>query len=369
MDAPETPPVAAPKPPTPAAEPKAPAAAPDKSEPTAPEKVEGDGLPKFQTNKDLRKYAGEQLRAAKEAAAKVTEYENRVKELEAKVPQSQQGAELLAAQLAEANAKLAQHEQTVEAIAFENSAKYQTEYAKPYYDALARAEKEVAEFTVNEPTGEVDENEQPMMKQRPATKADFQKIYNLPRTQAWDLAEKMFGPRDAKEVMDHRKTISELAEKAKTAVQERRTNYKAVKEREQAQESTKRIGIDRLWKTANETISKDPKRAQYWGDDKDDPESNKALANGFKLADEFFSEKRDQMKPEERVEFDAYIRHTIAMGPRLAYKVNKLTAALKARDEEIAQLRGSVPGAPKPTGEEAPKTPSSTQSAIDALGN
>lgn len=331
------------------------------------EKPEQDGLPAFRTNQELRKWAKERNAAAAAAESKRIELENRLKELETIEPRSRESAEVLAQQLAAAQQRLAQHEQLIEMQSFEHSEKYQKEYATPYYEAMSRAEKRIGEMLVSEPTGEEDENGQPAMKKRPATKADFLKIYNLPYAQADELAAAMFG-RSAERVMAMREQISDLAEKAQAALTDRRQNYSKYRQEEQANQSQRQIGIQRLWKTANEQISQDPKRAQYWGEDKEDPESNKALASGFKLADEFFSEKREQMSQEQRVEFDAYIRHTIAMGPRLAYKVNKLSVENKVLKDEIAQLRGSAPGAPKPVSDEvAPTKPSSTDAAIDAM--
>lgn len=369
--------------PTPATEPPKPA--PDKakveSKPAEPvpakkdepvpakpiEKQDQDGVPAFRTNQELRKWAKERHAAAAAAEAKRVELENRLKELETAVPKSQEGAEVLAQQLAAAQQRLAQHEQLIEMQSFEHSEKYQKEYAAPYYEAMGKAEKRVSEMLVSEPTGEEDENGQPVMKKRPATKADFLKIYNLPYAQAEEMAANMFG-RSADRVLAMRENISDLAEKAQNALADRRQNYSKYRQEEQANFSQREVAIQKLWKTANEQISQDPKRVQYWGEDKEDPEANKALANGFKLADEFFSEKRDQMNPEHRVEFDAYIRHTIAMGPRLAYKLNKMSSENKALKEEIAQLRGSAPGAPKPISDEpAPKKPDSTDAAIDAM--
>lgn len=312
----------------------------------------GDGIPSFRTNQELRKWAKERNAAAAAAEAKRVELENRLKELETTVPKTQQGAEVLAQQIADAEKRIAQYEQVLEAQSFEHSAKYQQEYAAPYFNAREKAYRDVSEMMVNEPTGQVDDEGKPTFRQRAATKADFDKIYSLPRAQARQVAKEMFGE-DAGDVMDHRKTISDLAEKAQAAIADRRKNYGAYRQQEMAQRSQAEIAIQSLWKTANEKISQDPKRAMYWGEDKDDPESNKALANGFKLADEFFSEKRDQMSPQDKVEFDAYIRHTIAMGPRLAYKLSKLNAENKALKNEVAQLRGSAPGTPKPTSEEA----------------
>jgi hypothetical protein len=328
---------------------------------------DADGVPQFRTNKELNRWARERHKAAAAAEAKRVELEAKLVELERVVPKSQEGAEVLAQQLATAQQRLAQHEQVIEAQAFEHSEKYQKEYAAPYYAARDRAYKDVAEMLVNEPTNDLDEDGNPKMRQRAATQADFDKIYSMPRAQARELAKKMFGDDDAAEIMAHRRAISDLAEKAQTALTDRRKNFATYKQQEMAQKSQQDIAIQGLWKKANETISQDPKRAVYWGEDKDDPDANKALDNGFKLADEFFSEKRDQMAPADRVEFDAYIRHSIAMGPRLAYKLNKAMAENKALKDEITQLRGSAPGAPKPIGEEQPPVKKSFMETLNDL--
>lgn len=355
-EAPKTPPEAIKEPPK---------ATPKQDKPPEPAR-DADGMPTFRTNAELRKWAKERNAAAAAAEAKKTELENKVKQLESVVPKSQQDGELLAQKLADAQNRLAQHEQLIELQAFEHSEKYQKEYATPYYEAMARAEKRVSEMMVSEPTGEMDANDQPIVKKRPATKDDFLKIYKLPYAQAEELAATMFG-RSAERVLAMRENISDLAEKAQQAIADRKANFAKYRQEEQATQSQQQIAIQNLWKTANDQISKDPKRALYWGEDKDDPEANKALAKGFQLADEFFSEKRDQMTPDQRVEFDAYIRHSIASVPRLAYKLHKLTAELKARNEEIAQLRGSAPGAPKPVGEEQSPKDKDLNAALSEL--
>lgn len=374
IDTPE-PPKPSPEPPKPAAEPAKPEpekAEPEKPEVTEPAKAEvpkpspQDTMPQFRTNKELREWAKKRDREAVQAEEKRQELERKLAELERVVPKSQEGAELLSQKLAEAQRKLSEHEQLIEMQAFEHSAKYQKEYAEPYYNAREKAYRDISEMMVSEPTGEMDEDGNPVVKKRAATNADFDRIYALPRAQARELAKQLFGE-DANDVMLHRRTISELAEKAQAALNDRRQNYAKYKQDELATKNQQQIAIDGLWKTANERISSDPKRAVYWGEDKSDPEANKALAQGFQLADEFFSEKRDQMSPEDRVEFDAYIRHSIAMGPRLAYRLNKANAQIKALTDEIAQLRGSTPGAPAPTAIETPSPPKSIMDRIDAM--
>lgn len=366
-----------PKPEAPKAEPKA---EPDKVEPKpdakpeAKKPVEGtpekptDDLPTFRTNQELRKWAKERHAAATAAEQKLTGMEAELTKLKSVVPKSQADSEALSQEIAKAKERITQQEQLIEMQAFEHSEKYQKEYVEPYYEAKTRAEKDMPQFSISEKTGEIDPTtEQPIIKKRPATAADFQKIYGAPNEQVREMARAMFGE-DAAEVLAMRREVSKLAEKATAALNDRRQNYSKYRQEEQATQSQKQIAMQKLWQTANEQISKDPKRAEYWGEDKDDPEANKALAGGFKLADEFFSEKRDQMKPEERVEFDAFIRHTIAMGPRLAYTVKKLRAENTALKEEVGQLRGSAPGSPKPVSDEvAPAKPAGTLEAIDAM--
>ena len=344
--------------------PAKPDAKPD-AKPTEPV-PDADGVPQFRTNKELNRWARERHKAAATAEVKLAEQEAKLKELETRAPKTEQGAEVLAQQIAESEKKIAHYEQILESQSFENSAKYQKEYADPYHHARQAAYKEVAEMAVNEPTGQVDEEGNPTFRQRPATKADFDKIYSLPRVEARELAKKLFGE-DAGDVMDHRKRISELADKAREAIEDRRQNFSKYKQQEMAQKSQQDIALNGLWKTANEKISQDPKRAMYWGEDKDDPDANKALANGFKLADEFFSEKRENMDTADKVEFDAYIRHTIAMGPKLAYKLNKAMAENQALKDEVAQLRGSAPGTPKPISEEQAPAPKGFYEQLNEL--
>lgn len=347
---------------------KAPDKAPvEKKEPEKKVEEVKDDLPPFRTNQELRKWAKERHAAAVAAENRHKELEAKLQELQTTVPKTQQGAEALAQQLVETKKKLEHYQRIIDLQSPEISDEYQDKFVKPWQTLKAKTTKRIATFTVNEATGDIDpETEKPVVKQRQATAADFDRIYSAPPSQVRQLAREMFGE-DSGEVLAMRERLSEIYENASEWLNDKRENYSKYKEEKEAELTTKQIAIQKLWHTANEAISKDPKRAEYWGEDPNDPEANKALATGFKLADEHFSAKRDQMNDEERVEFDAHIRHVIAMGPRLIYTVKKLKSENAALRAEIEDLRGSEPGSPKAVSEETAPRDKSVMERLSEL--
>ncbi len=268
--------------------------------------------------------------------------------------------------MAQMQKQIADYERALATHVFEQSPKYINDFQKPFISARDKAYRSVEELLVSEPTGEMDENGEPKMRQRQATKRDFDYIYSLPRAQARQAAKKLFGD-DSDEVMEHRRNMSDLAEKAIEAVETHKKNYAEETQAAMARQTQERNATAQLWRTANEKISADPRFQALWGDDPDDPDSNEALANGFKMADVFFSEERDKLSNQDRVLFDANIRHRIAAFSRLAHKVNKLKVELDAANTTIEQLRGSAPGKPMADGAKPKTEPKTWEEGIAAL--
>lgn len=158
-EAPKAPPAKAPEAKAPEPEKAKPKEAP-KTETKQPEKkVEPaaepkDELPPFRTNQELRKWAKDRHVAATVSEKKLAEYEAKLKELESRVPKTEQGAELVAQQIVEAKKKIESYERIIEMQAFEHSEKYRKEYYDPWWNAMSKAEKEVGELLITEPTGE-----------------------------------------------------------------------------------------------------------------------------------------------------------------------------------------------------------------------
>jgi hypothetical protein len=322
----------------------------DKSKPaegTAPPAQpapDDDKPPQFRTSKEMRAWGDRQFAEAKKAKQEKQALEAKLATLEGKSPQTAEGEAILATKIADLQKQIQSYESVIEHHAFENSAKYKTEFQQPYVAARDKAVKLVKDLRVKVKTGKQDDDGNPVLEQRQATEADWQRIYDLPTADAWDLAEELFGNR-ASLVMQHRENVSEKAESAISALNNHRQNLDKQRTEAQQRERFQQVQNQNLWKTSNDKIGQDPKRQEYWGEDKDDPESNTALARGFQIADLFFSEARDKMQPQERIMFDALVRHRIAGFSKLAHKNRKLAESGKEKDAEIAKLRGSAPGA------------------------
>lgn len=334
--------------------------APEKPAASAPE------IPAFQTPKQLREWAKSRDAAAKSLEAEKQRLEGRLRELENVVPKTQQDAQLLSTKIAEYEKTISGYEQLLATHVFEQSPKFNREFQQPYVEARERAYRKMSELTVREPTGQQDEEGNPKFREREAGKADFDYIYSLPPRQARAEAKKMFGE-DADVVLQQRERVSELAEKAIKAIEEHRTKYKDELQRAQASEVSKRTSQDQLWRKTNEAISSDPKRQEDWGTPKDDPTAAKALTDGFNLADLFFSEERDKMTPEDRVAFDANIRHRIAGFSLQRHLVKALRARNAELEAEVAALRGSEPGKPSPSADKPKATEKGVMEALEEL--
>lgn len=346
-----------------AAAPTTPAPASDEHEEEGVKIPKGVTLPK---EPKFRAWALGGYKQAKQLETEKAQLEAKVKQLESVVPRTQEDSRVLNERITSLQGLVTQYEQALATHVFERSPKYVNEYQKPYAEARQQAYEEVEQLMVTFDTGERDSEGTPVTKQRPANRRDFDFIYSLPRAQARQAAKKMFGD-DADDVMQLRKNVADLAEKAIKAVQEHEKNYKDEAKKTYEQTRVQRSALDGLWKTVNDRISSDPKRALYWGTDNDDPDANTALTKGFQIADLFFSEERDKMTPEDRVAFDANIRHRIAGFSKLAHKVRVLADQVAAKDAEIAQLRGSAPGRPSVSGETTPGGSKTWQEGIDAL--
>jgi hypothetical protein len=88
------------------------------------------------------------------------------------------------------------------------------------------------------------------------------------------------------------------------------------------------------------------------------------LGKGTKMADAYFSD-RSQQPVEQRVVFDAHVRNRIAAFPALVSRMRKLEAENAQYAKDLAELRGSAPGAPGTASPSAPVAES--DGAMDAF--
>lgn len=329
----------------PAPAPAKPGAAPSPA-PTEFDEVEGVQVPRFKSDKDFRGWGLGGYKKAKQLEADMQALQTKYTELEQLVPRTKAEKEQLATKLATIEK---QHNELQEELKYQNyqrSDDYKKNYEKPYHDAIARAHQEIAEFTVTEE----DRSQQPdgegkyPTKERQATPADFDEIYGMKLGPATKLASKKFGPEALATVMGHYNTIRGLAQKALGALNE----WKAKGAEREKELATQRVQtaqqVETLWTQVNADIkSKNP---DLFDERKDNKEWNENLAKGTAMADAYFADK-SQMPLPQRVVFDAQVRNRIAAFPALVGHVRKLEAELAQAQKDIAELRGSGPGAPQ----------------------
>lgn len=301
-------------------------------------------MPSFQSSKQMREWANGRHKLAGQLAREKKALETKLAELEGKSPKTAEGEAILANKVKSLETQIKEYENRIEHQAFQDSARYRNEYQVPYTEAWAEGEQRVTEMMVNEKTGEQDEQGNPVVNRRVGTPADWKRIYDAPTPEAWDLAVEMFGEARAHLVMDKRADVNKLATKALKALADHRKNIDQYRTEAQQQERFQRVQANQFWKLANEKMSADPKFADAWAEDANDPEANKHLAAGFQVADLFFSEDRDKMKPEDRMVFDAAMRHRIAAFPRMRYKNRVLAARVAELEAKLEKVKGSAPG-------------------------
>lgn len=298
---------------------------------------------------------------------KLTSAEKKMAELEAKIPRSQQESETLNARIAEQQKVIDQYENKVRFFDYQESKEYREKYEQPYQAAYARGRTKIRQLMANVPTGEKDIDDRPVMTERPGTDADFDAIYEAPLGQAWKLARERFGDA-APTVMDWREKAAEHAENAIGAINKYRTEAAEIKKADAARRVETNSSVMASWRKANDMFSNDPKRQAYWGRDADDPEANAALDKGFAFADKRFDgEIYNALPMSEKVMLDAGIRHRVAGFYKLSHVNSKLSAENADLKKQLAEIRGSAPGDPKPVpaGGEPQGEDDGTMSAFD----
>lgn len=327
------------------------------------EEVEGVQVPKFKSDKEFRGWGLNGYKRAKQLETELQAIQAKYQELEKIAPNSKAEREQLQTRLADLEKKFNEKEQEIKFLNYERSGEYVEKYQTPYKNAVQAAYNDMKELTVTEPdmSQPVGENGQRPTKERAATPADFDSIYGLPLGQATKLANQLFG-HAASIVMGHRNEIRRLAQAAVNAVNDWKAKAKEREEKEKADAVTHRDFVSRTWSEVNNNLVQ--KYPDLFAPDSNDPEGNKKLEEGQRMADAFFAD-RSSSPLEHRIVFDAQIRNRIAAFPRLKYQRDKLRAENEQLKKDLAELRASNPGAPGGGG--TPPAGEQTEGALETF--
>lgn len=309
------------------------------------EEVDGIKVPKFKSDKDFRGWGLGGYKKAKQLETDLQSLQSKYAELEQKVPKTETERKQLADKLAELEKKYSEASTELNFANYERSPEYKEKYEKPYQDAINRAHRDVKELTVTEEdrSQPADENGKFPTKERPAKAEDFEEIYSLQLGAATKLAAKKFGPESVSIIMQHRANIRQAAEAALGALNSwKESSSKRAKEQEtQAVQTRERVAS--LWTQVNTDIK--AKNKDLFDERPDDKEWNEELAKGTKMADAYFSDQGNRTV-EQRVVFDAHVRNRVAAFPALVSRMRKLETENAQLAKDLAELRGSGPGAP-----------------------
>lgn len=303
-------------------------------------------VPRYKTDKEFRGWGLKGYKDLKQTKADMVALQTKYDELNGRVPQTEAERKQLAEKLAGIEKAHAALQEEVKFYNYERSSDYKTNYEKPYHDAIARAHRDMGELIAYE-----EDRSQPAdettgkypVKERKATPQDFDEVYSQPLGLAARLAAKKFGTEAAAIVLQHRKDIRQLGEKAVAALQE----WKDKGAQREKDNATQNVQITErrngLWAQVNKDIQEKDK--DIFGERADDKGWNDALAKGSAMADNYFSD-RSAMPMEQKVVFDAHVRNRVAAFPALVYRMRQLEAELAKRDSDLATLKGSAPGKP-----------------------
>lgn len=249
--------------------------------------------------------------------------------------------------------RLKEYEDTLRYTNFEQSDEYKNQYWKPYEEAYQSGRQMVTELRVKEVKDELGEITQ---QKRAATAEDFDRIALMDNTgDAAELAEQLFGPTQAAEVMRERRKVRELNNAKEAAKDKYKKEGGEIMAKRQEVWQTQQREVAKTYETEIKTaIEKHP---EWFGEVDGDETANTALAKGFALADQAFSGKAKnadgserQMTPQEMAKLHAAIRNKAGAFDKLVYQLNQARKELAEHKEKLKGFEASEPRDGEPAG-------------------
>ncbi len=288
---------------------------------------------------ELKSWANRMGERAQKAEKQLVEINRQIKELRAN-PQQSGDVQALTQELATTKQRLAEHEGELKVTRYERSSEYKDTYEKPYQKAVQNAYGDISELLVAEPNPNDPENP----RERQATPADFDEVYQLPLGPATKLAKQKFG--DAyTEVLKHRSAVKNAAKTALEAIESHKGKAAEFEQQQTAQQKMEQEGRTRMYGEARQAIAE--KYPELFGERDGDTAWNENLNKGRSMADLAFGD-RKSLTPQQSVILDAQIHARVSAFPGLRAERDSLKTKVTELEKEVADLRGSAPGKGSP---------------------
>ncbi len=342
---PETPPKPAPKKPPVKPHVKAPEK-PPKEEEKPPKEEEAPEQDPEQIGKEKD---GEPDKTPKGERVKpwplVEKYKTKAMQLEkenAELKSKQNGHEVPKEALEKINTLEARNKELEDEIRFtkyEKSQDYQDNYHKPYVEAWQRAVAEVQEITITDPNGQ----------SRYGNSKDLLMLAQLPLGKARQLANQLFGD-SADDMMAHRRSIVELADKQHKALEEARAKGGEREQQKSIEQQAKTKAVQEKMAAAWETINSEAvAKYDFLRPVEGETERNERLEKAVKFVDESFNLNVHNAKTEQERQ-DILRRHSALRNRAIGFSVLKhenksLKSELEALKKSLTEFQESEPTA------------------------
>lgn len=278
------------------------------------------------------KLKGAHFKTKRELETKVSDYERRIKEIEAKPKETPADAKLVEEYQKRINAL----ETDLAQSAYERSPAFKKQFSDAWNGQFKQAVSEVSQLSVIVPPSE--EGMEPT--RRPATENDFKKILNLPPGEQDDVVDKMFGAA-GRRVFAHVLELQRIQRSANAAIEEHSKNLEVKSKEEQ-------IAKQRQEESYNSEFAKSVQQLQEkypdFAPDEADPEASAALNKGYEFVDGVLKQGAD-LPLEERAAYSAVLRARAAAFVPTRLKLNRALAEVESLKTELSKFRKSDPGA------------------------
>lgn len=269
----------------------------------------------------------------------------RVKDLEKELAEAKSGPvkdderKTLTEQVSQLQQKLNEANQVLQMAAFEQTDEYKEKFEKPFIDAWSSGVEQVKMLDITDDKGNT----------RKGVPEDFEFIMReVDDQRAANLAAEMFGP-NSFYVLAARRDIQRIHKSRTEALNQHRGSFadrlkserEAMEKTQQEQEQNRTQAAEAFRSTIKAGVEKFP---QYFSPVEGDAKGNELLQKGFERADlVFFGD--DKLSREERIALHASIRNKAGAFNRLAYQTKQKDERIKELEKELAEFRGSIPGA------------------------
>ncbi|MGV1047667.1 MAG: hypothetical protein ACOYD4_03960 [Solirubrobacterales bacterium] len=241
--------------------------------------------------------------------------------------------------------------------AYERSAEYRQQYVEKRTALYKEAVEEITALTVTVKGTDVNGDE--VESERPATEADFRRLYFMsPRDQDKAIAE-MFGPSAAR-VHAHLNELARNGREASVALQKAREDADGRSRKTQEQATLTQKNYEKAVKESAENLQ--TKWPQWFKvppteGENADKELAEAHTGGINLVQEFKA-KAGSLSVEDAAAYSAVIEARAGSWPKLVVELRRANEKIKAYEARLKGKEASDPGAgggTKPAGEGAPE--------------